>query len=122
LEISTTLKAIKKAYPLKKIVAIFQPHTYSRTKSLLPEFAESFNGIEKLILLPIFKSQRDREKDNLSLEKYINAHKEKVSTEFFEKFSDVVKYMRQNYMLSDYIILTIGAGDVYKIAYELGKV
>lgn len=119
LEISTTLKAIQKAYPQKKIVAVFQPHTYSRTKSLLFEFAKSFIGVEKLVLLPIFKSQRDSEKDVVSLDEYVNAHKEKVDAQFFEKFSDVVEYMRQNYDLKDYIILTIGAGDVYKIGYDL---
>lgn len=122
LEISTTLSAIQKAYPFKKIVAIFQPHTHSRTKSLLSEFASSFIGVEKLILLPIFKSQRDTEKDILPLDVYINAHRDAVNTEYFEKFSDVVKYMRQNYTSSDYIILTIGAGDVYKIGYDLREV
>lgn len=123
LEISTTLKAIQRTYPNKKIIAIFQPHTYSRTKSLLSEFADSFKGIEKLILLPIFKSQRDNEEDNVSLDDYIDAHKTKVAnTEYFEKFSDVVKYMRQNYTSDDNIILTIGAGDVYKIGYDLKEV
>ncbi|MDO8269261.1 MAG: Mur ligase family protein [Candidatus Levybacteria bacterium] len=121
LEIETTVESIQQAYPEKKLVCIFQPHTYSRTKALLPEFGNAFRKVHKLLLLPVFKSARDTEKDNLSVEEYVNAHREKVDTEFFEKFSDVVEYVGQNFTSDDYIIVTMGAGDVYKIAYNLKK-
>ena len=121
LEISTTLDAIKNAVFDKKIVAIFQPHTTSRTKALLSEFAESFSEVEKLILLPVFKSQRDTEKDNLSKDEYVSSFKVQNDVILIENFSDVVKYVRENYASGGFVFVTIGAGDVYKIAYELTK-
>lgn len=119
IEISTTINAIKEAYPGKKLICVFQPHTFSRTKALLPDFGHAFTRADKLILLPVFKSLRDTEKDTLSQEQFVDAHAQNVDTQFFEKFEDVVEYISKNYASNDYIVLTIGAGDVYKIAYSL---
>lgn len=119
LEISTTLGAIKEANPNKKIICIFQPHTFSRTKALLKEFGESFKDADKLLLLPVFKSQRDTEEDNLSHEEYINSFNKNIDTSFFENFESVIEYVSQNYNSHEYLIMTIGAGDVYKIANKL---
>jgi len=121
LEIKTTLLSVKKANPGKKIICIFQPHTYSRTKALLPEFSNSFECVEKLILLPVFKSARDTEKDLISNEEVVSAHKAKVDTIFIEKFSDVVEYVQSNYASDDFVVVTMGAGNVYEIAHQLIK-
>jgi UDP-N-acetylmuramate--alanine ligase len=119
LEISTTIDAIKQAYPDKKLICVFQPHTFSRTKALLSDFGQAFTKAEKLLLLPVFKSLRDTEHDTLSQEEYVNAHVQNVDTQFLETFDDVVEYIDKNYASDEYIVLTIGAGDVYKIAYRL---
>ncbi len=121
LEISTTLSAIKKAYPEKDIICVFQSHTYSRTKSLLSDFAKSFDEATYLCLLPIFKSQRDTESDIFPEKDFVNAFGEKKNVKFIENFSDMVKYIRENYDSSDKVIVTIGAGEVYKISYELAQ-
>lgn len=121
-EIETTIKALKRAYPDKKLVVIFQSHTYSRTKSLLSEFAESFKNADELVLLPIFASQRDTEQDILPKEAMINAFTSVLPrVKFQETFDDVVEYVGQNHQNRDEIVLTIGAGDVYKIANTLTK-
>lgn len=119
-EIAATLSAIASAYPSKKIVVIFQPHTFSRTKSLLNDFADSFSLVEELILMPVFKSARDTEKDTLTDEEYVASHKAKVlNTVLLRNEADVVEYVGQNFNNDSYIIVTMGAGDVYKIAYLL---
>ena len=119
LEISTSIKAIRESYPDKKIICIFQPHTYSRTKALLVDFAKSFEGVTKLFLLPIFKSLRDTENDTITIDEYLGPFKEKNDIEYMEKFTDMVECVMQNYDTPEYLILTIGAGDVYKIGYSL---
>ncbi len=119
IEISTTIKAIKEAYADKKLICVFQPHTYSRTKALLPDFGRAFTMADKLLLLPVFKSLRDTETDTLSHDEFVEAHAQNVDTQFFETFEDVVEYIGKNYASNEYVILTIGAGDVYKIAYSL---
>lgn len=122
-EIAATLSAISAAYPSKKIVVIFQPHTFSRTKSLLNDFANSFSSAEQLILMPVFKSARDTEKDTLTDEEYVSSHKAKVSnTLLLRNEADVVEYVGQNFNNDSYIIVTMGAGDVYKIAYLLKEI
>lgn len=121
LEISTTIKALRNAFPKKRIVAIFQSHTYSRTKSLLTEFAKSFDNADNLCLLPIFKSQRDTESDVLSEKEFVGAFENKKGTIFIDNFPDMVKYISQNHDSEETLIVTIGAGEVYKIGYELVK-
>lgn len=120
-EIKATILTLKNAYPKKKIVCIFQPHTYSRTKALLLEFGAVFKLVDKLLLLPVFKSQRDTENDTISQEEYISAHSTHADTQFIEKFEDVVEYIKKNCASDEFVVLTIGAGDVYKIAYSLKK-
>lgn len=122
-EIAATLSAISSSNPDKKVVVIFQPHTFSRTKSLLKDFADSFSRVEQLILMPVFKSARDTEKDTLTDEEYLAAHRAKVSNALLlRNEADVVEYVGQNFNNDSYIIVTMGAGDVYKIAYLLKEV
>lgn len=121
LEIETTLSSLSRSHPDRKIICIFQPHTFSRTKSLLEDFGKAFRNIHKLILLPVFKSLRDTETDTLSIDEYIDVHKQNVDTEFFQKFEDVVEYVEKNYDSPDFIIVTMGAGDVYRIAEMIKK-
>jgi UDP-N-acetylmuramate--alanine ligase len=63
-EIRATLAAARQRYPGRRIWAVWQPHTFSRTKSLLPEFATSFSEADRVLILEVFQS---RETDNLGL-------------------------------------------------------
>ncbi len=58
-ELSATLNSIRKAYPDRKICAIFQPHLYSRTKDFYPEFAQSLSTADSVILLPIYPAREE---------------------------------------------------------------
>ncbi len=58
-EISATMNSIRKAYPGRRICAIFQPHLYSRTKDFYPEFAESLSEADEVILLPIYPAREE---------------------------------------------------------------
>ena len=61
-EIKATIDSARRKYAGKKIVAIFQPHTYTRTAKFLNEFAESLLTADKVFLCPIFASVREKEK------------------------------------------------------------
>jgi UDP-N-acetylmuramate--alanine ligase len=61
-EIRPTLRAIKEKYSDKKLVVVFQPHQYSRTKELLQSFAISFSDVDMLIIPNIYFS-RDKKED-----------------------------------------------------------
>ena len=61
-EIKATIDSARRKYADKKVIAIFQPHTYTRTAKFLNEFAESLETADKVFLCPIFASVREKEK------------------------------------------------------------
>ncbi|KGG80738.1 UDP-N-acetylmuramate--alanine ligase [Caloranaerobacter azorensis H53214] len=116
-EIKATLNAAKKL-PHNKIWCVFQPHTYTRTKALLDEFSESFYDADNVIIADIYAA---REKDtglihskdlvDLLINKGIKAL-------YINNFKDIVDYLLKQANGGD-IILTVGAGDIYKVAEML---
>ena len=56
-ELATTISSIRGMFPGRKVTAIFQPHLYSRTQDLAPEFAEALSSVDKLILLDIYPAR-----------------------------------------------------------------
>jgi UDP-N-acetylmuramate--alanine ligase len=119
-EIKNTLSTFAKIYPNKKIVCIFQPHTYSRTKSLFEQFISSFTSADTLILVDIFPSLREVP-DNTVSSKILADSVSKIHKNvlYIPTLEDVVKYLDQKDFDKNYIIITMGAGDVYKIGKEL---
>jgi len=120
-EIRKSLNALKEAFPDRKIITIFQPHTYSRTKSLLSEFIASFIDTNKLILLPTFASKRESSNSIMDEEILLEFNKIKKNVIGIEKFDNVIKYVQQNVNDKDHLVLTMGAGDVYEIGYQILK-
>lgn len=135
-EIEKTLMAVKKAFPQKKIVALFQPHTISRTESLKNEFAHAFSSADNVIFLPIFTSKREGELDYTSLYKHIedefkmngvsavfisDTRSKKENSPYFssQDRQPVVEYIESHFGGNEYVLVTLGAGDIYKIAYDL---
>jgi len=118
-EIKASLKMADELNPLRKI-AVFQPHRYTRTRQLAKEFAEVLRNVEIPILIPIYEaSERPIKGVNSRL---ICEHLEKfgVSALHFEKKEEAVAYLKKTIKPKD-VVLTIGAGDVYKIGEMLLK-
>ena len=113
-EIKTTLEACRN-YKNKNVIAIFQPHTYTRTKALFDDFLSSFDNADKLILTDIYAA---REKDTglVSSKQLADALKNKgVNVEYIRNFNDIIKHLKQT-VTSDDLVITIGAGDVCNIS------
>jgi len=121
-EIRKTLEAIKNAHLNKKIVCIFQPHTYSRTKSLFEQFISSFISADVVIVMDIFASSREIIDSTVSSAMLVDGiSKTHRNALYIPEASDVVKYINQKSFGKDYILVTMGAGNVYKIAKQLIK-
>ncbi len=119
-EIQKTLKAFREKFPSSKIVCVFQPHTYSRTKSLFEQFSNSFKDIDTVILTKIYSSLR--EKPDLTVSMPDLTKKIKLSGKkalFLPELYDVVKYINTQEFGKNVIVITMGAGDIYKIEKEL---
>lgn len=109
-EIIATLKAAK-AFPHNRIRCIFQPHTFSRTRTLWNEFKEAFDNADELILTHIYPAREvfDGVTKPENLAKDIQDRGNNVK--YIEEFSDIVKYIRETAEEND-IIFTMGAGDI----------
>ncbi len=119
-EIKKTLEAFRDAFPDKKIVCIFQPHTYSRTKSLFNEFSQSFKAADVVVLVDIYPSLREVPDPMVSSEKLAGAVRAVWQDVVYKKtLSDVTEYLTQQNFKEDTVVITMGAGDIYKIAETL---
>lgn len=112
-EIKATLEAARN-YPHKRIICIFQPHTYSRTKSLLNDFAGSFDNADKIIIADIYAA---REKDtgivsSKDLVELISQRGKDVL--YLKDFDSIVEYLNKNAKAGD-LVLTVGAGNIYEV-------
>ncbi|HUD20665.1 MAG TPA: UDP-N-acetylmuramate--L-alanine ligase [Candidatus Saccharimonadales bacterium] len=111
------LEATRQHYPNRRVVAVFQPHTYSRTGKLLREFAQSLQNCDRLILLNIFASAREKSGYVTIKDLYDEAKKLQSSVEYRSSLGEVAKYL-QSLIVEGDVVLLIGAGDVYKV-YDL---
>ncbi|MCD8864401.1 UDP-N-acetylmuramate--L-alanine ligase [Staphylococcus arlettae] len=105
-EISATIETARKKYPNKEVIAVFQPHTFSRTKAFLEEFADCLNKADHTYLCEIFGSIRENT-GNLTIQDLLQRINgatliDEESVDILEKHSDAV-------------ILFMGAGDIQKV-------
>jgi UDP-N-acetylmuramate--alanine ligase len=120
-EIKFTLQAAKESWPDRRIVVVFQPHRYSRTEALFDDFTRSFYQSDMLVVLPIYAASEKAIKgvDSQSLFEEIRAHGHK-DVVFMPSFKTAVSHLKQTLTGGD-ILLTLGAGDVYKLGETLLK-
>ncbi len=112
-EIMATLEAAKSWFRGKRIIAIFQPHTYSRTKALFKEFATSFTDADKVYITPIYASAREKESLGVSSEKLVKEiSKFHPDVNFIKDTNELSKVLRHEVKKDD-IIMTLGAGDIF---------
>ncbi|GAE47635.1 UDP-N-acetylmuramate-alanine ligase [Mesobacillus boroniphilus JCM 21738] len=110
-EIKVTIEAAKQKYPDREIVAVFQPHTFTRTQAFLNEFAESLNKADMVYLCEIFGSAREIH-GKLS----ITDLKEKIDGAEIITEDNISRLKKHG----NGVILFMGAGDIQKFqeAYE----
>jgi len=119
-EIAATLSGTKQFYPNSRILAVFQPHQHSRTRMLLKEFSESF-GDADIVLIPEIFAVRDTEDDikSVSSKDLVKLLTGKGQTaEFFKDFDSCLTELKKIVRSGD-VVITIGAGPVYKIGEKL---
>lgn len=115
-EIQKTLTALREKYPKKKIVCIFQPHTYSRTKLLFDQFIYSLAIADEVVLTDIYASKRESFDATVSSEMLAVQLTRKTTAVLAKKLSDVIKYVNKRHLGDDTVVITMGAGDIYQIA------
>jgi UDP-N-acetylmuramate--alanine ligase len=115
-EILATLEALRERYPYGEytVYALFQPHLFSRTKQHLDAFSESFVNADKVFVMPIYAS---REVDDGTISSHDLVEKMHHAV-YVESYEEVQKYVL-NRPHRKCVLLTIGAGDVYRFHESL---
>jgi UDP-N-acetylmuramate--alanine ligase len=112
-EIKAQLAAVREWFPRRRIIAVFQPHTYSRTKALMSEFANAFTVAQEVILTDIYSSARETDMLGITGKTLVEeTAKHHTNVLYAPDFSHVNKLLRQH-MQPDDIILFMGAGNIY---------
>lgn len=117
-EIKATLKTVQTEYPSKEIICVFHPHTFTRTKVLFSQFAQSFDKADKIIILDIYGSAREKQGGVSSKELAEEMKKFNKDAENLPTIKDAVEYLKEE-VDSRNVIVTMGAGDGDKLAKML---
>ena len=118
-EIKATLNSAKNMEK-NKLWCVFQPHTYSRTRTLWDEFVESFDNCDELIITKIYAARElpDGVTTAENLAKAIE--KRGVKVRYFDDFSDIEALLKNELKDGD-LAFTMGAGNVYQIGENILK-
>lgn len=118
-EIKATLSGARQRYGDKKIWTVFHPHTFTRTKTFLQDFAQSFDDADAVVVIDIYGSAREAQGGVSSAElvglinKYHFGKAEHLAT-----IDEAVEYFKRHSGDFD-VLITMGAGDVWKVAQKL---
>lgn len=119
-EIRATLTAAKN-YPHERLVLAFQPHTYSRTKAFLDDFADVLSLADIVVLADIYAA-REKNTYGISSRDLLAKLKERgVNAHYFPSFEEIEKFLLKNCINGD-LLITMGAGDIVNVGeHLLGK-
>jgi UDP-N-acetylmuramate--alanine ligase len=118
-EIRATLQAARDRYPDRSLWAVWQPHTYSRTKTLLEDFAKAFGVADHVIVLPIYAA---RERDTLGVSNAdVLATMRHPDARCVGSLDEALVWLGTEVRPGD-VVLTLGAGDEYRVGEWLLEV
>jgi UDP-N-acetylmuramate--alanine ligase len=118
-EIVATLNAVKESFPQRRLVVMFQPHRYTRTRALFNEFSRAFYQSDVLILLPIYAASETPipgvDSEQLCQSIHTHGHKDvSFAPDFTQALSMVTHKLKPNDL-----VLTLGAGDIWTLGEKL---
>lgn len=121
-EIEATLQAAEAAYPDRRVVAVFQPHRYSRVKDLWADFCMAFNRADTVLVCPVYPAGEAPIEgvthDAMALEMVQRGHR---GVEAMDTLDAAVARLRDHVDAGD-VVVTLGAGNVNRVVHELAGV
>jgi len=112
-EIIASLDAIRFRFPDRRIITVFQPHTYSRTKSLLPGFVRSLVKSDIVLIADIYASARETNIQGINSKIFTEElAKQHRNVFYIQDLQGAIAYIKKNKRADD-IIICMGAGDIY---------
>lgn len=112
-EIRATIAAVRSWYPNRRLVVVFEPHTYSRTKALLNEFAAAFSGCDRVIISKIYASARESDNLGISSRDLVEKMKTHIKNVTYASGAGDVSRQLAGELGGNDICIFMGAGDIY---------
>ena len=112
-EIEATVRAAREAFPKRRILVLFQPHTFSRTQALFPDFVSALTTADKVYILTTYGSAREQ--------KGVVGSKDlawALKSPYFDTHQSAIRYLSRELQPGD-VLLAMGAGDQWRIAKKL---
>jgi UDP-N-acetylmuramate--alanine ligase len=115
-EIRATLKAARQRYPESRVWALWQPHTYSRTRVLVREFEQAFGEADRVVVLPVYRA-REPIDESFPIEEVVRAM---TNTEavYIPGLMEAVPYLTSELRRGDVLIM-LSAGDANRVGEEV---
>ncbi|HNT53784.1 MAG TPA: UDP-N-acetylmuramate--L-alanine ligase [Anaerolineaceae bacterium] len=114
-EIRATLAAARSRYPTRRIWAVWQPHTYSRTRTLLDRFMTAFDDADEVLVTDIYAA---REYDSTFSAAQVTAQLTHPAAHFTPTLADATEYLLHHLQSGD-VLLVLSAGDADKISQQV---
>ena len=117
-EIKASLKTAKEVWPTCRLIVLFQPHRYSRTKFLMKDFWSAFNDADHLLVMDIF-SAGEIPIDNVHANDIVEGVRDcgHKNAEYIKNQNELNKRLHRLIKYGD-ILMTLGAGDVWKLGRD----
>lgn len=116
-EITATL-SVAKSYTDKTLWCVFQPHTYSRTRRFLKDFAKALSLADKIVLADIYASREKNPGDISSRDLAKELEKLGKEVYYFPSFDEIENFLLENCINGD-LLITMGAGDIVTVGESL---
>jgi UDP-N-acetylmuramate--alanine ligase len=118
-EIAATLEAVRQAWPARRVVLVFQPHRYTRTRDLLDDFATVLAGVDVLLVTEVYAAGETaiKDADGRAICRAVRS-RGKVEPVFVERVEQIGAALRDVMQAGD-VIVTMGAGHIGALAHEL---
>ena len=113
--VKATLAGLREKYPKHKILAVFQPHTYSRTKGMFNEFAKSFKHADEVIVSPIYSAREENLSGVNSRELAVKILEYGPKAEYKASFADIERYVRSK-AEEGVVVIFMGAGSINELS------
>ena len=120
-EVEATILAVREGWPERRLIMIFQPHRYSRTRDLYEDFVDVLSGVDQLILLEVYSAGETpiAGADGRHLSRSIR-NRSVIDPIFVEGIDDVSSVLRNIVKPGD-LVITQGAGNVNALAKNLAR-
>ncbi len=120
-EIKATIASAKEMFPEKKLIAVFQPHRYSRVKALFDEFTKSFSNADVILITEIYPAG-EKQIEGITGENLANeVRKIAKKPVYFAKYLSDAESIIKELVDENFVVLIMGAGNITQLAENLSK-